>query len=230
MLRKLLIGAVGALSMMGMASAADLPVKGPVYKAVPAPVFNWTGFYVGGTVGYGWGSNRHLNTTTGVGSQDFDVDGFVAGATLGYNWQGPGSRWVWGLELDISYSDMSGLLPVAPGFGCVNGCATDLKWFGTFRGRLGYAFDRSMIYATGGLAFGEVQGQVIGLTGRGSDTVVGWTAGAGIEFAIAPRWSMKAEYLYVSMDQAQYATFGGGNLAVDDLNFHVVRMGLNYRW
>ncbi|MGE0340704.1 MAG: outer membrane protein, partial [Xanthobacteraceae bacterium] len=71
---------------------------------------------------------------------------------------------------------------------------------------------------------------VIGLTGRGSDTVVGWTAGAGIEFAIAPRWSMKAEYLYVSMDQAQYATFGGGNLAVDDLNFHVVRMGLNYRW
>ncbi|HRF10370.1 MAG TPA: porin family protein [Xanthobacteraceae bacterium] len=230
MLRKLLLGAIAAVSFLGIANAADMPRAPAYYKAPPVAVFNWTGFYVGGTVGYGWGSNRHLNTTTGIGSQDFDVDGFVAGATLGYNWQGPGSNWVWGLELDVSYADVNGVLPVAPGFGCVGGCTTDLKWFGTFRGRLGYAFDRSMIYATGGLAFGEVEGSIIGLTGRGSETVLGWTAGAGIEFAIAPRWSMKAEYLYVSMDQAQYAVVAGNNIVVDDLNFHVVRLGVNYRW
>jgi outer membrane immunogenic protein len=216
--------------MIGVASAADLPVKGPVYKAVPAPVFNWTGFYVGGTVGYGWGDNRHFNETTGIGSQSFDVDGFVAGATLGYNWQTPGSRWVWGLELDVSYSDINGVLPVAPGFGCGGGCITDLKWFGTFRGRLGYAFDRSMIYATGGLAFGEVEGSIVGVATKGSETALGWTVGAGIEFAIAPRWSMKAEYLYVLLNEAQYAVVAGTNVVVDDLNFSVVRLGVNYRW
>jgi outer membrane immunogenic protein len=230
MFRKLLIGAVGAVSLIGAVHAADMPARTPAYKAPPPAVFNWTGFYVGGTVGYGFGENRHLNETTGIGSQDFDVDGFVAGATLGYNWQARGSRWVWGVEFDVSYSDINGVLPVAPGFGCAGGCTTELKWFGTFRGRLGYAFDRSMIYATGGLAFGEVEGSIIGVIPPGSETAFGWTVGAGLEFALAPRWSMKAEYLYVSLNEAQYAVFAGTNVVVDDLNFHVIRLGVNYRW
>ncbi|HRF10368.1 MAG TPA: porin family protein [Xanthobacteraceae bacterium] len=228
MLRKLVMGVAGAIALCGVAAAADLPVNKPIYKAVPAPVFNWTGFYVGGTVGYGWGDNRHFNTFVGVGSQNFDIDGFTGGLTLGVNWQAPGTRWVLGLEFDISLSGIKGVLPVAPGFGCAGGCTTDVKWFGTFRGRAGYAFDRALIYVTGGLAFGEVEGSIIGAFPAGSETVTGWTAGVGGEFAIAPRWSMKLEYLYVDLGDATYASLF--NLIVRDLDFHVVRAGLNYRF
>jgi outer membrane immunogenic protein len=227
MLRKFVLGIAGAVAFGGVAIAADMP-RAPAYKAPPPAVFNWTGFYVGGTVGYGWGKNSHFNTFLNVGSQSFDVDGFVGGVTLGYNWQARGSRWVLGLEFDASLSDVGGVLPVAPGFGCAGGCTTDLKWFGTFRGRIGYAFDRSMVYVTGGLAFGEVEGSIIGAIPSGSETVTGWTAGVGGEFAIAPRWSMKLEYLYVDLGEATYANFF--NLVARDIEFHVVRAGLNYRF
>lgn len=228
MLRKFVMGIAGAIALCSAAVAADLPVNRPIYKAVPAPVFNWTGFYVGGTVGYGWGDNRHRNQFLNIGTDSFDVDGFVGGVTLGVNWQAPGTRWVLGLEFDASLSGISGVLPVAPGFGCANGCTTDVKWFGTFRGRVGYAFDRSLLYVTGGLAFGEVEGSILGAFPAGSETLTGWTAGLGGEFAIAPRWSMKLEYLYVDLGNAVYASFF--NLAAENVEFHVVRAGLNYRF
>ena len=115
--------------------------------------------------------------------------------TLGYNWQGAGSPWVFGLEGDLNWSDIKGSFANAA---CPFGCQIKSEWLGTARGRVGYAIDRFMPYVTGGVAFGDVQRQPTGFAGAG-DTNVGWTLGAGIEGAIAPNWTAKAEYLYVDL-------------------------------
>jgi outer membrane immunogenic protein len=223
--------ALAALLAVSAASAADIPVR-PHFKAPPPPpVFNWSGFYIGATVGYGFGDNNHVNQTNLGRSETFDIDGFVAGGTIGWNWQRPGSAFVWGIEADISYSDINGVLPVSPGFGCATGCFTEVKWFGTVRGRLGIARDRALFYVTGGLAYGNVEGSLPPFIPPGSETAVGWTAGAGMEFAIGHRWSMKLEYLYVDLGDAVYApNFVGNVIAVDNVEFSVVRLGVNYRW
>jgi outer membrane immunogenic protein len=196
----------------------------------PAPVFNWTGFYIGGTLGYGWGDNRILNQATNVSTQNFDVDGFVGGLSVGYNWQAPGSRVVWGIEFDASYSGIDGFLAVAPGFGCGTGCASDLKWLGTVRGRLGHTFERTMLYVTGGFAFGEITG-TSSTVGPLSASATGWTVGAGVEFALARNWSAKLEYLYVDLGDTVFGFTGVGSpLAVADLQINIVRIGANYRW
>lgn len=178
--------AIAALFAAAPASAADMPVRAPQYKAAPlAPVFNWTGFYVGGHVGYGWADS-------GVG----DVDGFLGGLQLGYNWQFS-RNWVFGLETDISGTDMNNATPA------------HIDYLGTVRARLGYTWDRVMIYGTGGLAY--ARGAVAGV--HDSDT--GWAAGAGIEWAFAPNWSAKVEYVYADIDAFEAST---------------VKFGVNYRF
>jgi outer membrane immunogenic protein len=210
MIRKLLLSAVGALALLGTANAADMPVKRPVYKAVPAPVFNWTGFYIGGHIGYGWGSA--------------DIDGFPAdpagifgGAQIGYNWQAPGSRWVFGIEADISASDINDTI--------VGPTTTTLDYFGTVRARLGYAQDRALFYITGGFAYGS--NSVTAVVGTADEFHTGWAAGAGLEWAFSQRWSAKVEYLYVDLGREFYNIGAGGIVSLD---FHTVKFGVNYRW
>jgi outer membrane immunogenic protein len=210
MIRKLLLSAVGALSLLSAANAADMPVNRPVYKAVPAPVFNWTGFYVGAHIGYGWG--------------DALIDGFAAepagifgGAQIGYNWQAHGSRWVFGIEADISASDINDTI--------VGPTTTTLDYFGTVRARLGYAQDRALFYITGGFAYGS--NSVTALLGTDDQFHTGWTVGAGLEWAFAQRWSAKVEYLYVDLGSELYNIGAGGIVSLD---FHTVKFGVNYRW
>jgi outer membrane immunogenic protein len=212
--------ALGALATLGFAVAAH---------AQPASVYNWTGFYVGGTIGYGWGDNRILNQFTNVGTETFDVDGFVGGLTVGYNWQRPGSRMVGGIELDASYSGIDGFLAVSPGFGCGDGCASSLKGLGTLRGRLGHTFERTMLYATAGFALGRITG-TSAVIGPLSATATGWTLGAGMEYALARNWTAKLEYLYVDLGDTVFGFAGASPLAVADLQVNIVRIGANYRW
>jgi outer membrane immunogenic protein len=203
------------------AQAADLPR--PSYKAPEyiAPLFNWSGFYVGINGGYGWGN---ADWTTPLGNFSSSPKGWMAGGTLGYNWQW--NSVVLGLEGDIDYMNLRGTADSAI---CV-GCTYKDTWLGTFRVRAGYSFDRWLPFVTGGAAYGNVY--VSGPGGSGTGTKQGWTAGAGIEYAITPAWSAKFEYLYVDLGSATCAQAACG-FASDvqvKATANLARVGLNYRF
>jgi outer membrane immunogenic protein len=217
-MKKLLLASAGILALgIASASAADMrraapaPMKAPAYVA---PVFTWTGPYVGINGGYGWGSSD-ISAPLGVGS--LDTDGWLVGGTLGYNWQ-MGSA-VFGLEGDIAWSGIKGSTACGG-----TSCEVRNNWLGTARGRLGYAMGSFMPYVTGGLAVGNVKTTVAGI-GDTSDTNVGWTVGAGLEAQISGPWSAKLEYLYVDLGESD--TVLGGQA---DFNTNIVRAGLNYRF
>jgi outer membrane immunogenic protein len=223
--RKFILGAAAVLALIAPASAADAP-KGPIYKAAPA-AFNWSGWYVGGTVGYGWGSSTHEDA--GVFTPSFDMDGVVGGVTLGVNRQV--GRIVYGLEADFSGSGIKGNSTLAP---CPT-CATELEWFGTIRGRVGVTMSPTLLYITGGFAYGRLSASIGNpVVSSGSSTETGWTVGAGVEHAFNRNWSIKAEYLYVDLgSNFRYDTVlacgAPGCQAFYD-GFSIARMGLNYRW
>ncbi len=214
-----------ALAGVTAASAADLPArtytKAPVYVD---PGFNWSGFYLGGIVGYSWGRSSNSETisrlNTGVGlataTNTNDVNGVIGGGQFGYNWQF--SNWLFGLETDIQGSGERGSSFFTCA-GCANG-GTDitstltqkLDWFGTARARAGIlATPTLLLYGTGGFAYGQVAtgGSVTGTGLAGtpltvafpgtSSTRSGWTAGAGIEGRIIGNWTARLEYLYMDL-------------------------------
>jgi outer membrane immunogenic protein len=232
-MRRVLLSTISVLALsVASASAADIPRPAPTYRApVAVPMmFNWTGGYIGVNAGYGWGQSDW-----GFFGGDPKPSGGLVGATLGYNWQALGSPWVFGLEGDIQWSNINGNF--VNGL-CAFGCQIKTDWFGTVRGRVGYAWDRVMAYATGGLAFGDVKATINGFGGN-SDTNVGWTVGAGLEGAIAPNWTAKIEYLYVDLGStscgvALCAPVVGGPIfpIANNIDFtmHVVRAGLNYKF
>ncbi|NOJ41232.1 porin family protein [Bradyrhizobium sp. WSM 1791] len=208
------------------ASAADLAAR--PYTKAPAmvePIYNWTGFYIGGNVGYSWGRSSDTSTlTNGAGTVLFtsadraNMDGVIGGGQIGYNWQV--QNWVWGLEADIQGSGQKGgrdflcptgvctppfgVIAVFPGPAVPVSLDQKLEWFGTVRGRVGVlATPRVLFYATGGLAYGEVKTtETIGLvpvTFSNSDIRVGYTVGAGVEGVIGGNWTAKLEYLWVDL-------------------------------
>jgi outer membrane immunogenic protein len=226
-MKRVLFAGVGlvALALAGTAGAADLPrrVAQPVAAPVYMPVaYNWTGFYAGIAGGWGFGNSSWKNNNISTG--DFDVSGALVGGTLGYNWQnGPT---VFGIETDLSWSDIHGTRRSAV---CPDGCETKTGWLGTTRGRLGYAIDRWMPFVSGGVAYGDIKGTVPGLAGN-SDTSVGWTVGAGAEFALPGNWTAKGEYLYVDLGDVNCSAANCGAPAKIDLKTNIVRAGLNYRF
>jgi len=193
----------------------------PAYKGAPYPVvayYNWTGFYVGVVGGYSWGrSNWDL---VGITTKP---DGWTIGGTLGYNYQ-VGS-FVWGLEADLSWTNLKGTTAVG-----VANLRTESRWFGTARGRIGYAADRFMPYITGGLAYGDMRAEIDPFGVSASKTKFGWTLGAGLEYAFLSNWTVKAEYLYV--DLGKFDTGFAAPFAALDVNLkqHMARVGLNYRF
>jgi outer membrane immunogenic protein len=223
---KSLIAVLVALFGVTSAQAADLAprtyTKAPVFVD---PGFNWTGFYLGGNIGYSWGRSSDTSSlTNGVGTVLFtsaassNLDGIVGGGQAGYNWQV--QNWVWGLEADIQGTDEKGsrgftcgiavctppvggfLALVIPGPAVPVTLNQKIDWFGTVRGRVGIlATPNVLFYATGGLAYGEVASS--GTIGAAlspfsaTDTRAGYTVGAGIEGAFGGNWTAKLEYLYV---------------------------------
>jgi outer membrane immunogenic protein len=198
------------------AQSADLQrnYKAPAYSA-PAYA-NWTGFYVGINGGYGFGKSSWSGG--GFTTGDFDVKGAQAGGTAGYNFQT--GVWVWGLEGDLDWSGMKG---------STLGLETKNDWMGTARGRFGYAgWNNLLPYITGGAAFGNIKATAPGVSV--TKTNVGWTAGAGLEYAFLGAWSAKVEYLYADLGKV---TCGAADCGVDtDIKFkaNLVRVGLNYRF
>lgn len=186
------------------AAAADLNYGSPYTVYQPLNAYSWAGPYLGGTLGYEWGS---------VGNNPTKPSGLVGGLTAGYNWQnGP---WVFGAEGDINLTGANDTF--AP-------WKFSNPWFGTVRGRAGYAFNNILFYGTGGLAFGGLRGETFGLSE--SHTSLGWTLGAGAEFGLAQNWTAKIEYLYIDLDSSNFVITGAKN----DYRFGVVRAGINFHF
>jgi outer membrane immunogenic protein len=189
----------------GGAAAADLPH--PSYYTAPAPLsaYSWTGLYLGGNLGYEWGITSNNPTRP---------SGFAGGAQGGYNWQT--GQLVFGGEADIA---LSGAKDTFAPWKFSN------PWFGTLRGRAGFALNNFLIYGTAGVAFGELSAETIGLQSE-SHTNVGWTAGVGVEAGIAANWSAKVEYLFVDLASNTYGLTGTSNA----LSASLFRMGVNYHF
>jgi outer membrane immunogenic protein len=228
------VGLVGAAAFSGAATAAD--ISRPVYKAPPAgalPVaYDWTGFYVGGHVGYGWATKRW---TDGFGLFDVshDADGFLGGGQAGFNYQI--NQFVFGVEGDFSWSGINGGSTTGAIIGAPVGAtfSSDIDWTSTVTGRLGIAFDRWMIYGKGGVAFAHdrynTNFYTFPLSTEVSDTRIGWTAGAGVEYAFAPNWSAKLEYNYMDFGNRS-VSFAPGTATDIDQQIHAVKFGVNYKF
>jgi outer membrane immunogenic protein len=263
-MKKLTIIGVALLAGTTLASAADLgrlPAKAP--PIVPAPVWNWTGFYIGAHAGYGFGSDDSVDTTGQApgnianvlggarpASVTLDRDGFIGGGQIGYNWQFA-PNWLLGIEADISYTDIRETtnvvtLPLAGPGTLNNSFSSRLEYLGTVRGRIGYVFDRTLVYATGGLAYGDVRNSVnffgtagqLQFTGSTSGIETGYTVGGGIEHAFLPNWTVKGEYLYYDLgrDTVNVAVIpgsGGGGTGYNSTfknDGHIARIGINYKF
>lgn len=217
-----LCACVLAFAMVSPASAADMPggYRQPAYAA-PGP--NWSGFYVGLNGAYGWG---HADWSGGLTTGSNSPAGGLFGATLGFN--GQTGAFVFGAEGDIDGNWMRDSNSTGTGLCSTSGCGIQTSWFGTARGRVGYAFDRALVYFTAGAAFGDVQM----MTSVGSVTAdrVGWTAGVGLEYAFLGPWSAKIEYLYADLGSA---TCGAATCVADTaVTFkpNLLRLGVNYRF
>ncbi len=230
---------LASCALMGSAAAADLPVKAPVYKApVVTPPYNWTGFYVGGNIGYSWG--RQDNSVGGTSLGTVNVDGIIGGGQVGYNWQI--NQIVLGLEADFQGSGQKGdgsfIGPAALIPSSTYTFTDKLDWFGTVRGRVGYAMDRWLPYVTGGWAWGHgsISGTVTGNgpTGAGSasNDYSGWTVGGGLEYAFLNNWSAKFEYLYIDFGDGPSVTLAPSAVVLSGgkLTDNILRLGVNYKF
>lgn len=247
------------------ASAADLALRGapPAYELPPVVEFSWTGFYAGVNAGFGFSSNRHSTfclDPTGVNGGagcttlpdlNTDGEGFVGGGQVGVN-MAIGGGFVAGIEADIQYTHIRRTSTVAGDFPLVGGgigtadayTATQrLDYLGTVRARLGYAFDRLLVYGTGGLAYGDVLSRqtVLGPAGTSfyaagrRSTDVGYAAGGGIEYAFTDSLTGKAEALYYDLGRTTLASgsvpaTGFVRGASFDTAGVIARAGLNYRF
>jgi outer membrane immunogenic protein len=243
-MKRILLAGAFALVAGGQALAADLPPPPPAPRApatyVPAaaPVYNWSGIYIGANGGYAFGTSSWSDPGTAIpaglglpagaiSTANFSPNGWLAGGTIGGNYQFWGGA-VLGLEGDFDWTNINGTTTNAP---CAfSGCETKADWLSTVRGRAGWAIDRVLLYGTGGAAFAPVQaGFNGGGPGFSSSTEFGWTAGAGLEFAFAPNWTVKAEYLYVDFGTSTCTTDCFGNTSVK-LTENLIRAGLNFKF
>lgn len=221
-MRKFLVAAACLSATFTAAQAADLPLRKappPVYTQ-PVPVMNWTGFYVGANVGYGWMDRFNKNIVFAPGGVADPHGGIVGGAQIGYNYQ-ISPLFVAGIETDFQGTGIGGGIP-----------ARKTPWFGTVRARLGVTPFAApvMLYATGGFAYGRLNIGPFFPTGVSFGKVAtGWTVGGGMEYAFSPNWSTKVEYLFTDLG-ANYPVGPFQTGVAQRVHDHVVRVGLNYRF
>jgi outer membrane immunogenic protein len=255
--KKFLLVTTIAAALAAPAQAADILVKAP---PAAADAYSWSGCYVGANVGGGWG--RTKGELERVGSPgdviavnaggiprtlDIRSSGVIGGGQLGCNWQS--ANLVWGIVGDVQGSGIRGSNTFFFPGGIVTPITTTdterLNWFGTVRGKLGFApTQRSLLYVTGGFAFGDVRNTLSvvatppasgNFKGAVSGTKAGWTVGAGGEYAFAGNWSAFAEFLYVDLNSTVVRALDPAfPIAFQECRFqhrdYVGRVGLNYRF
>src|SRR5262245_54233688 len=252
-MRKWIFAGVALVAVAGTAVAADMPVK---VQAAPPPVWTWSGCYMGVNAGYGWGRNHitDASQTTAGGTVfaftgfDFDSNGAFGGGQFGCNLQV--SAVVVGIETDIQWAGVKGsvLFPNAifnfPSLALNTEVTSELRYFGTVRGRIGYSFAPwALFYATGGLAYGEVQSTLsfpstppapAGIPNTFIDYSrrihYGYAVGGGWEALLTPRLSVKAEYLYVDLGSgSHHFVIAGDTYSWNErLKMHTFKLGLNF--
>lgn len=222
MIRFFLTAFAFAFTMASPSFAADMPgrFREPVDVA---PLVNWAGLYAGINAGYGWG---HSNWSSSVTAGTTDPAGGLVGATLGFNVQS--GQFVFGLEGDASGSWIRDHNSTGTGICAANGCEIQNSWFGTARARVGYAYDRALLYLTLGGAFGDVQMSTNSMTATADRA--GWTGGVGLEYAFLGPWSAKVEYLYTDLGSARCGTGICGVDTTVNYKLNIVRLGVNYRF
>ena len=234
----MLLSTVALAALAGTAFAADLPSRRapPVYVPPPSiPVFTWTGFYVGGQVGYEFGRSTGLASIGGVplSAGSASPKGIVGGAHVGYNFSTQsrgfgnfgGGGLVFGVEGDVDGSNYKSNYLL----GAVND-STRQNIQGSARGRIGYAFDRVLVYGTGGVAFGDLSNQyTLGVLNYSQPhTRVGYTVGGGLEYAISNNWSLRGEYRYTNFGTFN-DTVGGVNVRHHETD-NRVQAGFSYKF
>ncbi len=235
----LLVGiavAASALATVAPAFAADLPPpaapppRAPAAYIPAAPAFTWTGFYFGLNTGYAFGQSNWTSTFGSTGW--FNVNGPLAGGTIGGNYQI--GQIVLGAEGDFDWQNVRGSLV---GGACslagaiAASCASASNWVGTFRGRIGFAMDRVLLYATGGGAVGNIKASLNTLPWA-SSTELGWSSGVGVEVAMTDNWTAKAEYLAVGFEQPSCGLANCFAAPPVQVKFYesTARAGINYKF
>jgi outer membrane immunogenic protein len=248
MLRKILMTAVAASAMVGSAYAADLPSRKapPMAYVPPVPIFTWTGFYVGVNAGGAFRANNNNNNNAFFPGAPFAFANngngnnarFIGGGQAGVNWQI--NQFVLGVEGDgqvlVGNNNNNG----NNFFGFGNN-GNNTRFLGTVRGRGGIAFDRLLVYGTGGVAFGTGPtinnfnpflvgaGPFFTNANNGNNWRVGYAVGAGVEYAFLNNWSVKVEYLYTDLGRTNNNNFFLANNNLRERN-HIIRAGLNYHF
>jgi high affinity Mn2+ porin len=223
--------AFGTLALGGPAAAADmtlnknLALKAPVYKAV----YDWTGFYIGAHSGYGGGKSNAVLSDPVITTTDNRFGGIIGGVQAGYNVRLP-SGLLLGVEADMTFpSYLLSNFTTSSLTTARSGISEQWDYTGTARGRIGYTSGPWLAYATGGLAWaGErfLNTPAIGDDEKHINLRLGWAAGAGVEYAFAPHWSVRLEYLYSQFDRAN-VRFPSGIQYNSSLDFQQIRIGLN---
>lgn len=236
--------ATAAVVLAAPALAADLPVRAPAPAPVyAAPVFSWSGFYVGVNAGYAWGKARSTDLDFYNAGERFgsSPDGFMGGAQAGWNWQT--GRFVFGLEGELGYLGLDGgaVQPSSPAGDTLTYVNKGI--YGSVSGRLGYAFDRTLVYAKAGMVYAGGKAEVGDLCNvapcgpalmYGSKRIgAGYLIGAGVEHAFDNNWSVKLEYAYLDFGKRTVSGVDTAGIVwnyKNDLHAHTVKVGLNYRF
>ena len=222
-MKSMIFGAAGILVAAGTlpAFAADMtiaepPAETPIVETA-AGVYDWGGFYVGANAGYAW---TNLDSSGPAPALDQDLSGFALGAFAGYNVFNDG--FVYGVEADIKH-DFNNDRFTSGG----TRYEAETNWGGSVRARIGYAFDRTLVYATGGWAFtrAELENRDAGVTEK--DTLNGWTAGAGVEQAITDTMAARVEYRYTDYGNSDIFDAAGRS---GDLDSHSIMLGVSMKF
>lgn len=218
-------------------NSADLyrnpPAQLPVSYVPPVVAPNtWAGFYAGINGGYAWGDSGNPISYNGGPDQSARAQpqGGFGGGQVGYNFQS--GSFVYGVETDFQGAGISDRVTGTTALGNSFTSGERVDWFGTARGRFGYAFDRALIYGTGGFAYGNVSQHAVnaGDVFGNNATQTGYAAGGGVEYKITPSWSLKAEYQYIDLGSEKLTDSAGVATNELDASFHTARLGLNYRF
>ncbi len=216
------------LALVGSAAAADLPRKMPVKAAPAAPAYDWTGFYVGGYYATGLRQSE-ASSLYHQGSVDNNKVGWAGGLALGYNYQFA-PNWLVGLEGDVGY--LSAKRSFQDWVDPTVTVGVKTSWLSTVRARFGYVAGPSLIYATGGAAFVNVEETFGGAAPTvHSSTRTGWAAGGGIETKLSRNWSTTSEYLYVDAGSTTFSAvpYAGTDIVTFKHQVHVLKTGFNYK-
>jgi outer membrane immunogenic protein len=222
----ILLATVAAAGLMSSAYAADLIIEEPAEVGVVDVSGSWDGAYIGVFAGAGWGFADH-NSGSPPGfpdGYDIDLSGWLLGVQVGANFT-VGSGLVAGVVADAAWTNIEGELVTGGAPGTIT---QTIDWMATLRGKLGFDGGAFMPYLTGGLAVAGATRESSGPDVSDTQTHIGWTVGAGVDFAVTEDVSINLEYLYADLGEQEYDT--GGIPPTVDLSTHQIRVGLNWQF